>query len=291
VAIDVATGQIKGHFQYNPNESWDWDEVSPPLLIDYQRNGRTIKGLVNVARDGYLWFLERSAGPITFVEGKPYVVQNVFRSLDPKTGKPDVDPEHKPGTGKRAEFCPGSHGGKNWPPIAFNPQTRMIYIPANNGLCGALTGVPVTYEAGKGFAGTQFGGPGFAAPGADHVGGEVQAWNVDTGQRVWRHNYEFSPNWGSMLTTAGGLVFTGGTNDRKIHAFDAATGKLLWESVTNSGIVAPPSTFTVDGKQYLAVHAGWGGDVRGMNGGLGRMFPGKVPEPPEGGGIWVYALP
>jgi alcohol dehydrogenase (cytochrome c) len=94
-----------------------------------------------------------------------------------------------------------------------------------------------------------------------------------------------------MLTTGGGLVFTGGTNDRKIHAFDASTGKLLWEFVTNSGIVAPPSTFTVDGKQYLAVHAGWGGDVRGMNGALGRLFPGKVPEPPEGGGIWVFALP
>ncbi len=107
--------------------------------------------------------------------------------LDPKTGKPEVDPARKPGTGKRAEFCPGSHGGKNWPPIAFNPQTRMIYIPANNDLCGALTGMPVTYIAGKSFAGTQFGGPPISAPGADHVGGEVQAWNVDTGQRVWRH--------------------------------------------------------------------------------------------------------
>ena len=99
----------------------------------------------------------------------------------------------------------------------------------------------MTYQAGKSFAGTQFGGPPISAPGADHVGGEVQAWNVDTGQRVWRHNYEFTPNWGSMLTTAGGLVFTGGTNDRKIHAFDATTGKLLWESVTNTGIVAPPT--------------------------------------------------
>src|SRR5688572_23856908 len=291
VAIDASTGQIKGHFQYNPNESWDWDEVSPPLLIDYQRNGRTIKGLINVARDGYLWFLERSNGPIRFVEGKPYVIQNVFKSLDPKTGKPEIDPARKPGTGKRAEFCPGSHGGKNWPPIAFNPQTRMIYIPANNGLCGALTGIPVTYVAGKSFAGTQFGGPPISAPGADHVGGEVQAWNVDTGQRVWRHKYEFTPNWGSMLTTAGGLVFTGGTNDRKIHAFDAATGKLLWEFVTSTGIVAPPTTFMVDGKQYVAVLSGWGGDVRGMNSAIGRLFPGKAPEPPDGGAIAVYALP
>ena len=292
VAIDVATGKITGHFQYNPNESWDWDEVSPPLLIDYQRNGRTIKGLVNVARDGYLWFLERSSGPIKFVEGKPYVTQNVFTRLDPVTGKPEVDPDRKPGTGKEAEFCPGSHGGKNWPPIAFSPQTRMIYIPANNNLCGALVGVPIEYSRGKSFAGTKRVGPGtFIAPGAKHVGGEVQAWNVDTGVRVWTHEYASSPNWGSMLATAGGVVFSGGTNDKKVHAFDAKTGKLLWEAETNSGIVAPPSTFTVDGKQYVAVLSGWGGDVRGMNGGLNRIFPGKYPDPPEGGGIWVFALP
>ena len=80
VAIDVATGQIKGHMQYNPNESWDWDEVSPPILVDYQRGGRTVKGLINVARNGYLYFLERTAGTINFVDGTPFVRQNVFRS-------------------------------------------------------------------------------------------------------------------------------------------------------------------------------------------------------------------
>ena len=73
VAIDVATGRIRGHFQYNPNESWDWDEVSPPILVDYQRNGRTVKGLINVARNGYIWFLERFPDRIGFVDGKPYV--------------------------------------------------------------------------------------------------------------------------------------------------------------------------------------------------------------------------
>jgi alcohol dehydrogenase (cytochrome c) len=289
IAVDVATGAIKGHFQYNPNESWDWDEVSPPVLVDYQRNGRTIKGLVNVARDGYLWFLERTSGRINFVEGKPFVTQNVFRGLDPVTGRPDVDPDRKPGTGKTAQFCPSPHGGKNWPPVAFSPVTRMIYIPANNNLCGTLTGVPVTYQPGRSFAGSQSGGS-FIAPGGTHVG-EVQAWNVDTGQRVWTHPFPTSPTWGSMLATAGGVVFTGGTNDRKIHAFDAETGKLLWEFETNSGIVAPPTTFSVDGKQYLAVHAGWGGDPGGMNNGLNRLFPGQYPEVPEGGAVWVFALP
>jgi len=191
VAFDVATGKIKGHFQYHPNDSWDWDEVSPPILVDYQRGGRTIKGLIDVARDGYLWFLERSSGPIRFVEGKPYVNQNVFLRLDPETGRPEVDPQHKPATGKIAEFCPNAHGGKNWPPIAFNPQTRMIYVPANNNLCGGFMGVEVEYVPGRGFTGTS-GNTSSARPGADHFG-EVQAWNVDTGQRVWTHNYPKVP--------------------------------------------------------------------------------------------------
>ena len=127
------------------------------------------------------------------------------------------------------------------------------------------------------------------APGATHIG-EVQAWNVDTGQKVWTYNYDKSPNWGSMLATAGGLVFTGGTADRKIHAFDATSGKLLWEFPTNSGILAPPTTFLIDGKQYIAVHAGWGGDSRGMQGTLNRLFPGDYPEVPEGGAVWVFAI-
>jgi alcohol dehydrogenase (cytochrome c) len=293
VALDAATGEIRGHFQYHPNDSWDWDEVSPPILVDYERDGEMVSGLINVARNGYLWFLERSEGPIGFVEGKPYVYQNVFLGLDPVTGRPEVDPEHKPGTGKKAQFCPGLHGGKNWPPISFSPDTRMIYIPVNNNLCGELMGADdVTYNAGRGFTGTSRGGEPIGPPmrpGADHVG-EVQAWDVDTGELVWTHEYPRSPNWGGMLVTGGGVVFNGGTNDRRIHAFDAESGELLWESPTPSGILAPPSSFAVDGKQYIAVLSGWGGDSNGMNGSVSRLFPGEVPSVPSGGTLWVYAL-
>ena len=112
VAFDVTTGSIKGHFQYHPNDSWDWDEVSPPLLLDYGYNGRQVKGLVDVSRSGYLWQLERTAGKINFVTGQPYVRQNVFKSLDPKTGRPDIDETKKPGTGKTAEFCPSLWGAR-----------------------------------------------------------------------------------------------------------------------------------------------------------------------------------
>jgi len=289
VALEVKTGRIRGHFQYHPNDSWDWDEVSPPILVDYQRGGRTVKGLINVARNGYLWFLERGAGPIGFVQGMPYVRQNVFRSLDPRTGRPDVDPARKPATGKKVDdICPSHWGGKNWPPIAFSPKTRMIYIPANENLCDWLTGTEVEYEAGERFIGATSGMK--LAPGADHVG-EVQAWNVDTGARVWTHTYPTSANWGSMLATAGGLVFSGGTNDRKLHAFDAQTGKLLWEFPTNSGILAPPSSYSIDGKQYIAIQSGWGIDSRGMQSRLNTITNGAYPEVPEGGAVWVFALP
>jgi len=296
IALDVATGAIKGHFQYNPNESWDWDEVSPPILVDFQRNGRTIKGLIDVARDGYMWFLDRNnggrgGGPIKFVEGKPFVFQNAFKSLDPETGRPNVDPDHKPGTGKRAEFCPNLSGGKNWPPISFSPDTRMIYVPANNNICGASMGAAeVVYRPGQGYTGTARGGPPAPmVPGADHFG-EVQAWNVDTGQKVWTHNYPKSPNWGAMLATAGGLVFTGGTADRMMHAFDAKTGALLWQAPVSSGILAPPTSFQIDGKQYIAVLSGWGGDSTGMQGTLNQAFPGEFPQVPEGGTVTVFAL-
>jgi alcohol dehydrogenase (cytochrome c) len=287
IAIDVATGRIKGHFQYHPNDSWDWDEVSPPILVDYQRGGRTVRGLIAVARNGYLWFLERTDGQINFVEGKPYVKQNVFTSLDPKSGRPNVDPARQPGTGKEAEFCPSHWGGKNWPPIAFSPKTRMIYIPANENLCSTMIGRPISYTPGRSFTGVT--NTLFMAPGAQHIG-EVQAWNVDTGARVWTHTFATSANWGPMLATGGGLVFSGGTNDRLFRAYDASTGKVLWEVPTNSGVIGQPSSFALDGTQYIAVQSGWGIDARGMQARLNRLSPGSFPEVPEGGAIWVFAL-
>ena len=147
---------------------------------------------------------------------------------------------------------------------------KSIYVPGRN-----FTGVQIVASA--------------VTPGADHFG-EVQAWNVDTGQRVWTHNYAKSPNWGAMLATAGGLVFSGGTNDRKFHAFDASSGKLLWEFPTSSGILAPPTSFAIDGKQYIAVHSGWGWRFPEHAGQLNRIFPGEYPEVPEGGAVWVFAL-
>jgi alcohol dehydrogenase (cytochrome c) len=292
VALDATTGAIKGHFQYHQNDSWDWDEVSPPILIDYTRDGKSLKGLVNVARNGYLWELERTRDKINFVAAQPFVRQNVFRGVDPKTGRPDVDPARKPGTNKPAEFCPGLWGGKDWPPAAFNPQTRLLYIPANENLCSVLSGVEAPkYTPGDRYTGVP---PNLntmkIVAGADHIG-ELQAWNIDTGKRVWTTNMPaMSQNWGPVLTTGGGLLFAGGTYDRLFRAFDAKGGQILWEVPMSSGVTGVPVSFEVEGKQFIAVQSGWGVDAARMQTRLNLLFPGKYPDVPQGGAVWVFAL-
>jgi alcohol dehydrogenase (cytochrome c) len=286
-ALDTATGKIKGFHQYHPNDSWDWDEVSPPILVDYQHNGKPIKGLVDVARDGYLWELERTADKINFIDGKPFVKQNVFLSLDPETGRPNVDPVRQPATGKKADFCPSLWGGKDWPPVAYSPKTRLLYIPANDNLCGTSIGEPVTYTPGQRFVGATT--TLYIAPGGDHIG-ELQAWNLDTEQKVWSHPFAKSQLWGPVLATGGGVVFAGGTNDRYFRAFDASNGKTLWEFRTGSGVNGVPVSFQLDGKQYIAVQSGWGVDAARMQARLNLVRPWEFPDVPQGGSIWVFAL-
>ena len=287
LALDAASGQIKGHFQYHQNESWDWDETSPPIIVDYQTNGRTVKGLVDVARDGYLWMLERTADKINFVAGQPYVYDNVFTGLDPKTGRPIVADEHKPGTGKKADFCPGLWGGKDWPPVAYSPKTKLLYIPANDNLCSIILGRDIGYVPGQAYTGVTSWM--YIRKGADHIG-EVQAWDLDSGKKVWTTNFGMSQNWGPILATAGDVLFSGGTNDRKFRAFDAKSGKVLWETVMPSGVNGVPMSFQVDGKQYVAVQNGWGVDAARMQLRLNLLRPGAYPEVPQGGSIWVFAV-
>jgi alcohol dehydrogenase (cytochrome c) len=289
IALDVDTGKLKGHHQYHWNDSWDWDEVSTPLLVDVERNGRTIKGLVHPARNGYLWVLERTADKIFFVDAKPYVYQNAFKSIDPKTGRPDYDPQFKPGFGKKVDFCPSLWGGKDWPPAAYNPQTKLLYIPANENLCGSLTGRKEQYTPGQLYLGTAIEDIGMTIrPGADHIG-EIQAWDLAKMQKVWTHKYPKSHNWGPILTTAGGLVFAGGSNDRYFRAFDAKTGEVLWQQRTNSGVTAVPVAYEVDGKQYVAVQSGWGVDAQRKQEKLDGLL-GTALNVPQGGVLWVFAV-
>ncbi len=289
IALDADSGELKGWHQYHWNGSWDWDEVSAPLLIDVERDGRTFKGLVHAGRDGYLWLLERSAGTISFVDGRPFVRQNVFTRLDPKTGRPEYDPARIPDIGKRAEFCPSVWGGKDWPPSAYSPKTGYVYIPANENLCGAMRGEPATYRPGELFIGLNILDIEVILheDAKEHIG-ELQAWDMNTGKRVWTTTFR-SHNWGPVLTTGGGLVFSGGTNDRYFRAFDARTGEVVWRQRTNSGVTGVPSSYAIDGVQYIAVQSGWGVDAQRKQELLDKAF-GRTVHVPQGGVLWVFAL-
>jgi alcohol dehydrogenase (cytochrome c) len=289
IAIDPDSGALKGHFQYHWNDSWDWDEMNAPMVIDYEQNGKSFKGLVKPSRNGYLYWLERKSDEIRYVNATSYVKQDVFESIDPKTGRPTYYEEKKPGTGKYADFCPSLWGGKDWPFEAYNPKTGMIYIPANDNHCGYLEGKVQEYVAGEWWTGVDIPDIGFKVEKVSKNFGELQAWNVNTGARTWTHLYGQKMNWGSILTTGGGLVFNGGTNDRYFRAFDATTGEQLWQFRTNSGIIAPPASYEVDGVQYVAVQSGWGVDPAFQQGLMNDLL-GTNTKVPQGGVVWVFAL-
>ncbi|MEQ8661482.1 MAG: PQQ-dependent dehydrogenase, methanol/ethanol family, partial [Gammaproteobacteria bacterium] len=225
VALDVDTGAIRAHHQYHWNDAWDWDEVTAPLLIDFPAGGRTVKGLVHAGRSGYLWRLERSADDIRYVDERPFVYQDVFTAIDAESGRPSYDPTRVPRTGRRTEFCPSLWGGKDWPAEAYSPQTGYLYIPANENLCSAFTGEQARYRPGELYLGLPLDKlEVFPRAGADAHIGELQAWDMRTGEQVWTRTFA-SHNWGPVLATGGGLVFAGGTNDRYFRAFDGVADR------------------------------------------------------------------
>ena len=289
LALDVETGALTGYHQYHWNDSWDWDEVSAPLLIDFMRGDRTIPGLVHAGRNGYLWFLEREPDGIGFVDAKPYVRQDVFTALDPETGRPSYDESKKPAVGRGATFCPSLWGGKDWPPAAFSPRTRLLYIPANDNMCGHMEGEAEEYRPGRTFMGNDADEGRIIIDEGVMSLGELQAWNVDTFEEVWSVPFEKSHNWGPVLATAGDLVFLGGTNDRYFRAFDARSGQLLWQQRTNSGITGVPVSYLVDGRQYIAVVSGWGVDAERLQDWL-RQLGRSDTVVPQGGVLWVFGL-
>jgi alcohol dehydrogenase (cytochrome c) len=290
LAIDAGTGEIKGYFQHHWNDSWDWDEMNAPMLVPFEADGQQVQGLIKPSRNGYLYWLERGTEGINFVDATNYVEQNVFASIDPETGRPTYNEEHKPGTGKYAEFCPSLWGGKDWPYEAYNPNTGMIYIPANENHCGSLEGREQEYVAGQWWTGVDIPDIGFTVdPNADHYG-ELQAWDLNSREEVWTKTYPNTMNWGPVLTTGGNLVFLGGTNDRMFRAYDGQSGEQLWEFRTSSGIIAPPSSFEVDGKQYIGVVSGWGVDSAAQQSLMNELLETDV-QVPQGGTVWVFALP
>ena len=294
MAIDVETGDLKGYHQYAPNDSWDWDEVTPPLLFDANIKGKKTPVAVRAARNGYMWVLERTPnGALKYVNAWPYVGNNVFKSLDPKTGRPEYDMSKKPSIAQGASFCPSLWGGKDWLPEAYSPKTGLVYTMANDNMCSQLpAGEKQTYKAGDLYIGFPLEGVLTnvrLGAGAKNYIGEIQAWDPASGKKVWSHKFP-DQIWTPTFVTGGNLVFAGGTADRKFRAFDAKNGKQLWEYNAPSGVIGVPASFEVDGEQYISVVAGWGVDAQRLAGAIDHI-KGTNTIVPQGGTVLVFKLP
>ena len=290
LALDPDTGKIKSYHQYTPHDSFDWDEVSAPLLIDTELDGKLTKTATHAGRNGYLWILDRDH--LKFLHAYPFSDNNVFTSIDPKSGRPTIDESKRPGAHQGAEFCPSIGGGKDWPPEAWSPQTKLLYVPANDNLCAYLPKGQAPDDDSKPFyTGYDFDsifGSIRTLPGAsDHIG-ELQAWDLNTGKRVWQHNFK-TMLWAPLLVTGGNILFAGGTPDRQFRAFDARTGEQLWSYPLPSGAIGVPTSFEVDGEQYVAVTTGWDLDARGVQTGVDKI-QGTNTAVPQAGTVLVFKL-
>jgi alcohol dehydrogenase (cytochrome c) len=165
----------------------------------------------------------------------------------------------------------------------------MVYIPSNENHCNDLEGKVEKRIPGQWWTGVAIPDFHFTVDTKAGFYGELQAYDVNSGKRAWRDLYSNSMNWGSVLTTAGGLLFAGGTNDRMFRAYDASTGEELWHFRTNSAIIAPPSTFEVNGVQYIAVESGYGVDPAFQQSLMAELV-GWNADVPQGGVVWVFAV-
>ena len=266
LAINPNDGKIKWGFQYTPNDPYDYDEISEHPIINAKINGEDRKLVVHAARNGFFYALDRING--TFIAGKQYVDElNWTSGLDPKTGQPlNYDPNadvqtYTPGShGTRAapqggRLCPSLSGGKNWEPSAYNPELGLIYIPSIEG-CNTLDTVEQKDFVAQG--GTvnprdRFTGGGFKLSERKHGG--LKAVDPVSGEIKAQLRLDYA-NMSGALATAGNLVFLGHP-DGAFTAYDARTLQELWSFNVGTGINAPAISFAVNGKQYIAVLAGF----------------------------------
>jgi alcohol dehydrogenase (cytochrome c) len=265
LALSPTDGKIKWGYQYTPNDPYDFDEISEHPIIDAKINGQDRKLVVHAARNGFYYALDRISG--AFVAGKQYVDElNWTPGLDPKTGKPlNYDPTkdvqvYAPGShGSRAtpqggRLCPSHFGGKNWEPSAYNPQLGLLYIPSIEG-CNTVDTVEqkdFVAEGGTIKPRERFAGGGTKT--TSRLYGSLKAVDPTTGEIKANLRLDY-PNYSGALATAGNLVFIG-QPDGTLSAHDSKTLAEVWSFNVGTGINAPPITYSVNGKQFIAVLAG-----------------------------------
>ena len=277
LALDPKTGKMKWHFQFSPNNPFDYDAVAEMVLADMNVEGKPTKVLMNANRNGFFYVLDRSNGKL--LAANPYVKVNWASGIDLKTGKPvETDVTRDAREGKKVTVYPSILGGKNWQPMSFNPQTGLAY--ANTLVFGGhYKTEPATYKAGEWYLGMDLTDLWDWPEGPR---GQLKAIDPMTGKTKWEQPSDI-PRFSGVLSTAGGVVFSGKLTG-EFEAFDADSGKKLWQFQTGSGIEGQPVTWQQDGVQYVAVTSGYGG--------VYSLFSGdeRLANVPAGGSLWVFAV-
>ncbi|MGC2082531.1 MAG: methanol/ethanol family PQQ-dependent dehydrogenase [Bradyrhizobium sp.] len=277
LALDPKTGKIKWHYQFSPNNPFDYDSVAEMVLADLPVDGKPTKVLMDANRNGFFYVLDRTNGKL--LAANPYVKVNWASGIDMKTGKPiETDVTTGAREGKKVTVFPSILGGKNWEPMSFNPQTGLAY--ANTLVFGGhYKTEPATYKAGEWYLGMDLTD---TWEWGDGPRGQLKAIDPMTGKAKWEQPSDI-PRFSGVLSTAGGVVFSGQLTG-EFEAFDADSGKKLWQFQTGSGIEGQPVTWQQDGVQYVAVASGYGG--------VYSLFSGdeRLAKVPTGGSLWVFAV-
>jgi len=244
LALDLDTGALKWHFQFTPHDLHDWDSTEIPVLLDMELNGQLRKTLVHANRNGFLYVLDRATGK--FLLGKPFVTLTWAKGLN-DNGRAIQSPGAEP-TAAGVRVCPGAIGATNFMSPSYSPQTGLLYVNTRE-QCDIFTAEPQSFVPGHAYLGSMY----LPASG-EKDRGALKAIDPKTGEVRWQFDH-FSAPWAGTLATAGGVVFAGDVEGNLI-AFDARSGKVVWHFPTGAALYASPMTYSVDGKQYVAIAAG-----------------------------------
>ncbi|MDR7150283.1 quinohemoprotein ethanol dehydrogenase [Hydrogenophaga palleronii] len=275
VALNPDTGKYVWHYQETPGDNWDYTSTQPMILADLTLDGKPRKVILHAPKNGFFFVIDRTNGQ--FISAKNFVDVNWATGYD-QNGRPIETAIARTGDRPR-EIIPSAFGARNWHSMSFNPATGLVYMP--------VQGVPLTLMDNKDwkFNAERPGEPhsnmgwntaNFAnvEPPTSKPFGRLVAWDPVKQQAAWTKE-QISPWNGGTLTTAGNLVFQG-TADGRFIAYNATTGEQLWEAPTGTGVIAAPSTYLVDGKQYVSIAVGWGGVYGLAQRATDRTGPGTV---------------
>ncbi len=245
IALDVATGKLKWHFQPTPHDEWDWDAVQPVVLVDTKWKGADRKLLLQANRNGFLYVLDRTNGKMLLAS--PMVKKLTWAKGIAPDGRPIMNPNQVP-TPEGTLICPAVEGAANFFSTSFNPATRLFYVNTLERCAIYTKRETPAWQAGRNY----LGGGGRRDP-DDKPQKFLRAFDIETGRTVWEIPQEgAADSWTGTLTTAGGIVIYG-DDGGALGAADAATGKKLWSFPLTENVHTSPMTYMFDNKQYVSI--------------------------------------